>query len=119
MTKKFDCNDIRDFLTPRPKPGYMTEGCESNIEIDLEGSDPKKLCSKFLGAFKEMHIWFHTAHVMTKGTGFAGDHVLLYGKIYEEITDQLDAAMQKDLGLTEDQSLSLIHISEPTTQAEI
>jgi len=105
MTKKFDCNDIRDFLTPRPKPGYMTEGCGSNIEIDLEGSDPKKLCSKFLGAFKAMHIWFHTAHVMTKGTGFAGDHVLLYGKIYEEITDQLDAAMEKVLGLTEDESL--------------
>ncbi len=105
MSKKFDCNDIRDFLTPREKPAYMNEGCSSSMTLDLESSDPVKLCSKFLGAFRGMHIWFHSAHVMTKGTGFAGDHVLLYGKIYEEITDQLDGAMEKVLGLTDDESL--------------
>lgn len=83
----------------------MTEGCGSTLQIDIESSDPIKLCSKFLGAFRAMHIWFHSAHVMTKGVGFAGDHVLLYGRIYEEITDQLDHAMEKVLGLTEDESL--------------
>lgn len=105
MRKKFDCNDIRDFLTPKNKPEYMMEGCGSEISLDLEATDPVQLCSKFLGAFRGMQIWFHSAHVMTKGTAFAGDHVLLYGKIYEEISDQLDHAMEKVLGLTNEESL--------------
>ena len=105
MRKNFDCNDIRDFLTPKNKPSFMREGCHDNISVDLEASDPKKLATKFLGAFRGMHVWFHSAHVMAKGTSFAGDHSLIYGKIYEEITDQLDQAMEKVLGLTNDESL--------------
>jgi len=83
----------------------MTESCGSNTSIDLEATDPIKLCSKFLGAFRGMHIWFHSAHVMSKGTAFAGDHVLLYGKIYEEVAEQIDHAMEKVLGLTNDESI--------------
>ena len=105
MSKKFDCNDVRDFLTPKIKPSYMEEGCGCIMPLDLEASDPLSLCTKFLGAFRAMHIWFHSAHVMTKGAGFSGDHELLYGRIYNEITDQLDGAMEKVLGLTDDESL--------------
>ena len=38
-------------------------------------------------------MWFHSAHHVTKGKGFAGDHELLYGKIYQTLTEDIDALL--------------------------
>ena len=108
--KKFTSTDIREFLTPVNKPAYMNEGCgdsyESKVpEVDLTNLCPKELFTKLVVALRGMQIWFHGAHVLAKGTGFSGDHVNLFGRIYTEIDDQLDGAMEKAIGVTGDESV--------------
>ena len=36
---------------------------------------------------------------MTSGPSFSGDHVNLYGKIYAEVQEQVDGAIEKSVGL--------------------
>ena len=47
---------------------------------------------------KAKQMWFHSAHHVTKGKGFAGDHELLYGKIYQTLTEDLDALIERAIG---------------------
>ena len=42
-------------------------------------------------------MWFHAAHHVTKGKGFAGDHELLYGRIYESASKDFDVIVEKFL----------------------
>tara|TARA_Y100000992_G_scaffold287229_1_gene239847 strand:- start:2988 stop:3449 length:462 start_codon:yes stop_codon:yes gene_type:complete len=51
--------------------------------------------AKYIGCTKALLTWFHAAHHVTKGTGFAGDHVSLYGEIYNGINEDLDALIEK------------------------
>jgi hypothetical protein len=53
------------------------------------------------GRLRAMYIWFHGAHHLSKGTGFSGDHVELYGRIYSEIGGKIDGTVEKAMGLTE------------------
>ena len=53
------------------------------------------LVISYIGFTKSVLTWFHAAHHVTKGTGFAGDHVSLYGEIYQEIIDLFDELVEK------------------------
>ena len=64
---------------------------------------PLDLLTPYLGSLRAMHLWFHAAHNLTKGTGFTGDHVNLYGQIYVDLQDDLDAAIEKAIGLSGDE----------------
>ena len=44
--------------------------------------------------------WFHSAHLLSKGSSFAGDHVNLYGKIYQEAFEAQDGIIERAIGLT-------------------
>jgi len=50
---------------------------------------------------KANQMWFHSAHHVTKGKGFAGDHELLYGKIYKSLTEHLDEIIERAIGHTD------------------
>ena len=50
---------------------------------------------KYIGCTKALLTWFHAAHHVTKGPGFAGDHVNLYGEIYNNIVEDFDALVEK------------------------
>ena len=54
----------------------------------------------YVGSLRALQLWFHSAHILAKGTGFAGDHVDLYGRIYNEITEDIDTAIEKAVGIT-------------------
>ena len=54
----------------------------------------------YVGSLRALQLWFHSAHILAKGTGFAGDHVNLYGRIYNEITEEIDTAIEKAVGIT-------------------
>ena len=56
--------------------------------------------AKYIGCTKALLTWFHAAHHVTKGTGFAGDHVSLYGEIYNGINEDLDALIEKFIVVT-------------------
>jgi len=62
-----------------------------------------KLMIEYCGFLRMIHLWFHGAHHLTKGTGFAGDHVNLYGTIYLQVQEQVDGAIEKSVGLFGDE----------------
>lgn len=59
----------------------------------------------YVGHLRATQLWFHAAHNLTKGTGFSGDHVNLYGEIYQQLQDDFDVAVEKAIGLTQNESL--------------
>lgn len=61
--------------------------------------------SEWINMVKATELWFHSAHHLTKGTGFSGDHTNLYGVIYTELQDEFDAVAERVLGLTGDEGL--------------
>ena len=61
---------------------------------------------QWIGMHKAMIAWFHAAHHVTKGTGFGGDHVNIYGRIYTELEEDFDEIVEKALGLTGDETLA-------------
>ena len=65
-----------------------------------------ELMMPYLQKLKAMTLWFHSAHILTKGTGFSGDHVNLYGKIYLDLIEELDAALEKAVGLSKKESMA-------------
>lgn len=56
---------------------------------------------QYIGCTKALMTWFHAAHHVSKGSSFAGDHVNLYGEIYEEINDDFDTLIEKSIVLAD------------------
>ena len=65
----------------------------------------QNMFSEWICTAKAAELWFHSAHHLTKGTGFAGDHVNLYGMIYTQLQAEFDAVAERALGLTNDETL--------------
>ena len=61
---------------------------------------------EYISTTRAIHLWFHGAHNVTRGTGFAGDHVSLYGRIYQEIQEDIDGLIEKSVGLTQNEELA-------------
>jgi len=66
----------------------------------------EQIFRQWIGMHRAMIAWFHAAHHVTKGTGFAGDHVNLYGTIYTQLDEDLDGIVEKGIGLTGDETLA-------------
>jgi len=60
----------------------------------------------YIACTKATEMWFHAAHHVTKGTGFGGDHINIYGRIYTELEEDFDEIVEKGLGLTGDETLA-------------
>ncbi len=67
--------------------------------------NPLNILSDYLGSLRATQLWFHAAHNLTKGTGFAGDHVNLYGEIYLQLQEDFDVAVEQAIGLTQDEGI--------------
>ena len=66
----------------------------------------EQIFRQWIGMHRAMIAWFHAAHHVTKGTGFGGDHVSIYGRIYTELEEDFDGIVEKGLGLTGDETLA-------------
>ena len=60
----------------------------------------------YIGCTKGLHTWFHAAHHVTKGAGFAGDHVNLYGEIYTGISEDLDKLVEKSIMVADTENVA-------------
>ena len=69
-------------ITRKQLRKIIKEELDAPVMTDLSG-----LLAEYLGCVRALGLWFHGAHQLTKGSGFAGDHVDLYGKIYEELVE--------------------------------
>lgn len=65
----------------------------------------KELIFEVPAWLRAIHLWFHGAHHLTRGTAFAADHSLLYDRIYTEVQDEIDGAVEKAVGVTDDQDM--------------
>ena len=54
----------------------------------------------YVGSLRALQLWFHSVRTVAKGTGLGGDHAHLYGEIYNELTGQIDVAIEKAVGIT-------------------
>ena len=60
----------------------------------------------YIGCTKGLHTWFQAAHQVTKGVGFSGDHVNLYGEIYEGILKDFDKLVEKSIMLADTEEVA-------------
>ena len=60
----------------------------------------------FVSCTKSMITWFHSAHHVTKGSSFSGDHVNLFGEIYNEIIEDFDALVEKAIVLCDSEEVA-------------
>ena len=61
--------------------------------------------AEWLGCLHATQMWFHSAHLVVSGTSFAGDHGVLYSRIYSELQESFDADLEKAIGVTQDEAL--------------
>jgi len=100
-----------------------------NVLDDLIVPSPEEILSAYVGFLRAYHLWMHGAHNVVKGASFAGDHVEIYGKIYNEVQDAIDFVIEKGVGvyhseaiacpmkITEDAMMILNEWESPSEQA--
>jgi hypothetical protein len=97
----------QDQLTGGMMPGFdLQQNFETNIPQMPEMDTTKDMLLDYPAWLRAIHLWFHAAHHSTKGTGFAGDHADLYDRIYTEVQDEVDGAVEKIVGLFDDPGLA-------------
>ena len=71
----------------------------------------------YISFAKANQMWFHSAHHLSKGKSFAGDHEHLYGKIYETLTLDLDMIIEKAVSFADNEIFACpIVISQMTAK---
>lgn len=65
----------------------------------------KTRMSQYIAMVRMMQLWYHAAHHLTRGVGFPGDHVTLFGEFYKAAEEEFDGAVEKAVGLTNDEDL--------------
>lgn len=85
--------------TPLAKDLENKVDLQSKDDASSKDSNLYSAMESILFNIKAMEIWFHGAHHVTGGVGFSGDHINLYSKIYEDISDDFDEAAEKAIGL--------------------
>ena len=71
-----------------------------------DNSHLKMRMTQYAAMCRAMEFWFHAAHHVTRGTGFFGDHADLYGTLYEKSHSDFDDAIEKAIGLTNDENIA-------------
>lgn len=61
---------------------------------------------EYIAMLRGMQLWYHSAHHVTHGAGFISDHEGLYGDFYQGLTRDVDNAVERALGLAEDETLA-------------
>lgn len=105
-----DKNDVEEFDLVNVDLGQMPEpNSFEDLVNSKDGTEPEDMNEcllKYVSYLRAIHLWFHAGHHLTKGTGFSGDHVELYTKIYTEVQEEIDGAIEKAIGVTEDEALA-------------
>lgn len=61
----------------------------------------KNILKNMIFTIKANHAWFHSAHHVSKGESFVGDHEELYATIYQSLQESLDQMIEKSISITE------------------
>lgn len=126
MRKLFECpTDGYDGAETESLGGLVGDVASqvASALMNLSGEDEDsnelltKRFSQYLGMLRAMHLWYHGAHHAVRGVSFSGDHVNLFGKLYLESQEEIDGAIEKAVGLTENEGVSCpVHITKLALQ---
>ena len=50
---------------------------------------------RYVGFAKAITLWMHAAHHLTKGHAFIANHELLFGRVYQTLSDDFDKIVEK------------------------
>jgi DNA-binding ferritin-like protein len=98
---------------------------KEEVEAAIIGEEPieqgESLLVQTLGtlipSIRASQLWFHGAHNLTKGVGFAGDHTTIFGQIYPALETHFDDVVEKAIGNTGMEELGCpIHITVAAAQ---
>lgn len=81
------------------------EPSDEDSDLNVDSDVAQASLTVMLSYLRAMQAWFHGAHHVTGGEGFAGDHTDLYTRIYEAMIEDYDGAAEKAVGLA-DESLA-------------
>lgn len=76
------------------------------VRSEVDGQHGNGL-SDVLGALHALSICYKTAHWLSNGENFYGDH-LLFQRLYEDISDEIDSVAERMVGLMGDGATSLM-----------
>ena len=79
---------------------------EEHCGCDADHEKAKPIMSEYIATTRALHLWLHGAHNVTRGAGFAGDHVHIYGVMYTQIQQDIDGLLEKAVGIFEDEELA-------------
>tara|TARA_R100000008_G_scaffold34532_1_gene19546 strand:- start:2151 stop:2720 length:570 start_codon:yes stop_codon:yes gene_type:complete len=97
---------------------FVAKALDNLASEEADSSLLSTRLSQYLGMLRAMHLWFHGAHNVSRGAGFGGDHVNLFGVIYLKIQEEMDAAIEKAVGVTGDEGIACpMHITNLAVQA--
>jgi len=68
------------------------------IVTDSNASSPQDLHNfyfSYVAYLRTAYVWFHSAHVSSRGVSYSGDHFSLYPKIYGFYINAVDEAIEK------------------------
>lgn len=106
----------RPRIAPPSSPPALAKGPDSAADEDEDAEDgddeedddaePVEKSggplADLLAMLRAAQLWFHAAHHVASGAGFAGDHALLYGDAYAMLGDEFDDVAERAVGLTGD-----------------
>lgn len=73
------------------------------VVMDIYGSETDSKLYNYMFSqicyMRAIHLWFHGAHHVTRGSSFSGDHSFLYDKIYTGVDEAIDGVIEKAIGL--------------------
>lgn len=89
-----------------PIDGVSEVTVDVNILEDFIAPSPSEILSVYISFLRAYHLWMHGAHNVSKGPSFAGDHVELYGRIYNEVQAVIDGVIEKGVGVYQDEGIA-------------
>ena len=84
----------------------MDDAMNEHCGCDADHEKAKPVRSEYIATTRALHLWLHGAHNVTRGAGFAGDHVHIYGEMYAQIQQDIDGLIEKAVGIFEDEDLA-------------
>jgi DNA-binding ferritin-like protein len=96
--------------TSETKTPLVKDLMQENDYMDHPHDSVRDGLKGMLAYIRAMQSWFHGAHHVTGGEGFSGDHVSLYTKIYDGLSDHFDATAEKAIGLTDESAACPIEV---------
>lgn len=86
------------------KPNSADKVVNISLSNHCDSDETAEAMMQWSSFTRAINLWFHSAHILSKGASFSGDHELLYHEIYTTAQDDVDAVLEKSVGLTQDEA---------------